>query len=64
VVLCTCSFRNSFGSLRGPLADPCGRAAKALDVAGHRYEIKEVKGGSLKVWTWPTRARDAPRSSG
>jgi glutathione S-transferase len=39
-------------------AHPCGRAAKALDDAGHSYEWKKVKGGTLKVWTWPSRARD------
>jgi glutathione S-transferase len=37
---------------------PCGKAAKALDDAGHAYECQQVKGGSLKLWTWPTRARD------
>ena len=37
---------------------PCGRAAKALDDAGHAYECQQVKGGSMKLWTWPTRARD------
>ncbi len=37
---------------------PCGKAAKALDDAGHRYEWRQVKGGSLKLWTWMTRARD------
>jgi glutathione S-transferase len=29
-----------------------------LDDAGHRYEVKNVGGGSLMFWTWPTRARD------
>ena len=28
------------------------------DHAGHTYECKQVKGGSLKFWTWPSRARD------
>ncbi len=37
---------------------PCGKAAKALDEAGHAYEWRKVKGGSLKLWTWPSRARD------
>jgi hypothetical protein len=44
--------------LPGPLAHPCGKAAKARDDAGHRYEITQVKGGLLRFWTWPTRARD------
>ena len=37
---------------------PCGRAAKALDDAGHGYELRTVKGGSLRLWTLPNRARD------
>jgi hypothetical protein len=41
-----------------PARPPCGRAAKALDDAGHQYEIKQVKGGSLRFWTWPSRAKD------
>jgi glutathione S-transferase len=58
VVLYTCTDGKSFGSLPGPLAHPCGRAAKALDQAGHPYEWKKVRGGALKMWTWPSRARD------
>lgn len=58
MVLYTCSFGKSFGGAPGPIAHPCGRAAKALDDAGHRYEMKQVKGGSLMFWTWPSRGRD------
>jgi glutathione S-transferase len=58
VVLYTCTDGKSFGGLPGPLAHPCGRAAKALDDGGHSYEWKKVKGGTLKLWTWPSRARD------
>jgi len=58
VVLYTCTDGKSFGGLPGPLAHPCGRAAKALDDAGHSYEWKKVKGGTLKFWTWPNRGRD------
>jgi glutathione S-transferase len=58
VVLYTCSEAKRFGSLPGPIAHPCGRAAKALDDAGHEYELKTVKGGTLKLWTLPSRARD------
>ncbi|MEA2315190.1 MAG: hypothetical protein QOI03_1882 [Solirubrobacteraceae bacterium] len=58
MVLYTCADGKSFGGLPGPLAHPCGRAAKALDDAGHSYEHKTVKGGTLKLWTWSTRARD------
>lgn len=58
MVLYTCTDGKAFGGLPGPLAHPCGRAAKALDDAGHDYECKMVKGGTLKLWTWPNRARD------
>jgi glutathione S-transferase len=58
VVLYTCSFEKTGGGLPGPIAHPCGRAAKALDDAGYSYEMKQVKGGSLRPWTWPGRARD------
>jgi glutathione S-transferase len=58
MTLYTCTDGKSFGGLPGPLAHPCGRAAKALDEAGHSYEWKKVKGGTLKFWTWPSRARD------
>jgi glutathione S-transferase len=58
VVLYTCVNGRAFGGLPGPIAHPCGKAAKALDDAGHAYECKQAKGGSLMFWTWPTRARD------
>lgn len=58
MVLYTCSFGKAFGDLPAPIAHPCGRAAKALDDAGHSYECKQVKGGSLRLWTWPKRAQD------
>jgi glutathione S-transferase len=48
----------AFGGLPAPVAHPCGRAAKALDDAGQTYELKQVKGGTLKLWTLPARARD------
>jgi glutathione S-transferase len=58
VVLYTCPDGKALGGLPAPIAHPCGRAAKALDDAGHTYEWKKVKGGALKFWTWPARARD------
>jgi hypothetical protein len=58
MVLYTCAFGKAGGGLPAPLAHPCGRAAKALDDAGVSYEIKQVKGGTLKFWTWPSRARE------
>jgi len=57
-VLYTCSYGERFAHPPGALAHPCGRAAKALDEAGRHYEIKQVKGGSAKVWTWRARGRD------
>lgn len=57
MVLYTCEMGTSLGNL-GPLSHPCGRAANALDDAGHAYEQRQVKGGTFKVWTWPARARD------
>ncbi len=42
----------------GAPVHPCARAAKALDDAGHSYELRTVKGGSLKPWTWHRRERD------
>jgi glutathione S-transferase len=58
MVLYVCGSGTSFGGVPGPFAHPCGRAAKALDDVGHDYEVKNVGGGSLKLWTWPSRARD------
>jgi glutathione S-transferase len=58
VVLYVCAEGTSWGGLPAPIAHPCGRAAKALSYAGHDYEIKKVKGGVAKLWTWPSRARD------
>ena len=58
MLLYTCELGTSFGSFPAPIAHPCGRAAKALDDAGLTYDRREVKGGSLKFWTWPARGRD------
>ena len=58
MVLYTCEVGKSFGGLPGPIAHPCGRAAKALDDAGLEYEQRTVKGGTMKLWTLPSRARD------
>jgi glutathione S-transferase len=58
VVLYVCSFGKSGGGLPAPFAHPCGRAAKALEDAGHPYTMEQVQGGSLRFWTWPARARD------
>jgi glutathione S-transferase len=58
VILYTCSVGKSHGDLPGFLAHPCGRAAKALDDAGLSYEHRTVKGGTMKLWTLPSRAKD------
>lgn len=58
MILYTCTDGKAFGGMPGPLAHPCGKAAKALDDAGHTYEWRKVKGGTLKLWTLPSRARD------
>jgi hypothetical protein len=58
MVLYTCEVGTAMGDLPAPLAHPCGRAAKALDRAGHKFEHKQVKGGMLKFWTLPKRAED------
>lgn len=58
MVLYTCANQKRAGGLPGPLAHPCGRAARELDDAGHSYEIRTVRGGSLMPWTWPSRSRD------
>jgi glutaredoxin len=58
VILYTCEMGKAFGGLPGPLAHPCGRAARALDEAGYEYEHRTVRGGTFKVWTWPSRAAD------
>jgi glutathione S-transferase-like protein len=58
VVLYTCTDGKAFGSMPGLMAHPCGRAAVALDGAGHAYEWRKVKGGTVKFWTWGSRAQD------
>ncbi len=58
MILYVCPSGTSFGGLPAPIAHPCGRAAKALEDAGHIYECKAVKGSMLRLWTLPSRARD------
>jgi glutathione S-transferase len=58
VRLYVCSEGTRFGGLPAPLAHPCGRAAKALKDAGHSFEVEQVGGGTLKIWTWLSRAAD------
>ena len=58
MILYTCETGKAGGGLPGPIAHPCGRAAKALDEAGHEYEHRMVRGGSVKPWTWSKRAEE------
>ena len=39
------------GPKNGKLGHPCGKAANALDDAGHSYEVEKVKGMKMLPWT-------------
>jgi glutathione S-transferase len=54
VILYTCGQ----GKRMGNILHPCGRAARALDDAGHDYELRPVKGYRLMPWTRPSRNKD------
>lgn len=54
MVLYTCGQKK-----RGPAAmHPCAKAAKALDAAGYRYELRTVGSYRLMPWTWGHREED------
>lgn len=53
MILYTCPWQKRSSSWH-----PCGVAARALDEAGHSYEIKVVRGQLSMPWTWPARRRD------
>ncbi len=54
MVLYTCGSKKA-----GPgFAHPCAKAGKALDAAGHHYELKTVGGYRLAPWSWGNRAKD------
>ena len=54
MILYTCGQKTS-----GPaLMHPCAKAGKALDDAGHKYELKTVGGYRGAIWTRPNRATD------
>jgi glutathione S-transferase len=56
VILYTCGQKK-----RGPAAmHPCAKAAKALDGAGYRYELRTVGGYRMALWT--RGSRDADRA--
>lgn len=54
VILYTCGQKKAFGRL----GHFCGRAALALDEAGHEYEIRTVKGYRGVPWDRLTRKAD------
>lgn len=37
---------------------PCAKAGKALDKAGHAYELVKVGGYRMMPWTWGSREED------
>jgi glutathione S-transferase len=54
VILYTCGQKTT-----GPaFAHPCAKAGKALDAAGHEYELKTVGGYRLAPWTWGSRGAE------
>ena len=54
MILYTCGTKKM-----GPgFAHPCAKAGKALDEAGHRYEIRTVGGYRGAPWTWGSRGDD------
>jgi glutathione S-transferase len=54
VILYTCGQKKAFGRT----GHFCGRAALALDEAGHEYEIRTVKGYRAVPWHRLTRKTD------
>ena len=55
--LYTCGQKGQGASLPFPLAHACGRAMKALEKAGHDYELEVVQGYKLMPWTRSGDAR-------
>ena len=54
MILYTCGQKK-----RGPgFAHPCAKAAKALDAAGYKYELRVVGSYRLMPWTWGHREDD------
>jgi glutathione S-transferase len=58
MVLYTCGEGTRRRSFAGLLGHPCGRAAQALEDAGHPYETRVVAGYTSSPWTWPSRRSD------
>lgn len=54
MILYTCGQKK-----RGPgFMHPCAKAGKALDAAGHEYELRTVGGYRGAFWTWASRGDD------
>jgi glutathione S-transferase len=54
MILYTCGQKT-----HGPaFAHPCGKAGKALDNAGYRYELKVMGSYRLLPWTWGNRGEE------
>jgi glutathione S-transferase len=54
MILYTCA-----NETKGPgFAHPCAKAGKALEAAGHRYELKVAPGSMAMPWTWGRRKSD------
>jgi glutathione S-transferase len=49
---------------RAPALHPCGRAARALDEEGHRYDLRTVAGYRLLPWTRSGMRQEIRRLSG
>jgi len=54
VILYTCGQKKRMPNI----LHPCGYAAKALDDAGHDYELRVVGSYRLMPWTWSSRDKD------
>jgi glutathione S-transferase len=54
MVLYTCGAKKAAGRL----GHPCGRAARALDQAGYKYELRTVGSYRFAPWTWGHREED------
>ncbi len=60
MVLYTCKQKRN--DIPGPLhLHPCAKAMRALDAAGHSYELRTVDGFKILPWTTKSATRDEIR---
>ena len=64
MILYTCAAKKVGGSMPEPLAHPCGKAAKALDDAGHTYDLETVGGFKALGFTRRGKRDEIRRLSG